>query len=266
MNIPNRMDPLGNGVVLPVGYTRIAYLESTGAQWISVNVEYDSFAEIGACCEYVDLQASQDAPIMSVLRNGSGNNRFYVPYCAKNTIYTGFYDWITLGQGSNKDVRTVAELNLYASNMYRISYADVKLEGRLPSLQLVNVNNMPMMLFGYATLVDVRPCFAQVFYALITKNKVLIHKLVPVVTTSGEPRLFDTVSGQSFYNVGSGAFIVGVETQKQLDMLLHHLPDRSGMETGMMMVRLADTLGAEYQEDYINSISIPKNWNIAYAV
>lgn len=263
--IPDRIDLLGQHDSLPVGYTRISYIESSATQYIKIDCEYESFSELGASCDYIDLLANIDSPILSAYRAGNGNNRFYVPYCSSGTIYVGFYGWFSVGKDSNKDLRTRAELNLYASNMYSISFGGAKLKSVLPEPSGDVVSNRPLYLFAYATYVDVRGTRARVFEALITKNKNTLHRFLPALDQAGEPCMLDTISGKAYYNMGAGSFIAGIETRSQLDQMLRNLPDKSGQEIGILIIRLGDTLMSENMVDYINAMSAPKNWNIAYA-
>lgn len=265
MSIPHSIDPLGAIGSLPTGFTRLAYLESTGTQHLRIDCDYRTFSNLGASCDYIDFSADKDTPIMSVYRDINGNNRFYVPYCSKGSIYTGYYEWLTIGAGQNKGQRTRAGINLYDSNVYRMSFGEVSLAGVLSASGVDISIGQPFYIFSYTSYVNSRHAYACVFEARITIGKNLVRWLLPALNNSGVPCMYDVVSRQPFYNAGTGGFIAGVEKQEQLDQLLLNLPDRTGQETKVLVIRLTASLATDSQVNYINSIAIPKNWNIAYA-
>ena len=76
--------------------------------------------------------------------------------------------------------------------------------------------------------------------------------------------MFDTVSRKPFFNSGTGAFIVGIGNQGQLDAMLRKLPDRTGQNVGTLQVRLADELQTPENEAKLDAM-LAKNWEITQA-
>lgn len=88
---------------------------------------------------------------------------------------------------------------------------------------------------------------------------------LPALDPAGVPCLFDTVSRKAYGSVGSGHFVAGVETQKQLDAVLSGLPDRTGQDGGELHLCLSDTLyEAAVASGIIETSATAKNWQIAY--
>jgi hypothetical protein len=88
---------------------------------------------------------------------------------------------------------------------------------------------------------------------------------IPALDPTGTPCMFDLVSKKPFYNSGTGDFIAGVETQKQLDDVLGGLPDRTGQDGGELYLRLPDALyESAVASGIIEATATSKNWQIAY--
>lgn len=61
-------------------------------------------------------------------------------------------------------------------------------------------------------------------YFRFYKNGELLSNLIPALSPSGAPCMYDSVSKQNFYNSGTGAFIAGFDTAEQARKLAY-LPD-----------------------------------------
>lgn len=88
---------------------------------------------------------------------------------------------------------------------------------------------------------------------------------LPALDPAGVPCLFDKVNRKAYRNVGSGHFVAGAETQKQLDAVLRGLPDRTGQDGGELHLRLSDELyESAVASGIIEETATAKNWQIAY--
>lgn len=96
-------------------------------------------------------------------------------------------------------------------------------------------------------------------------NGELQRNLVPSLSPTGTPCMFDTVTRKPFYNSGTGSFIAGIDNQAQLDNMLRKLPNRTGQAAGTLTVRLADELKTSENLAKLDAMSA-KNWTITQAV
>ena len=254
---------LGGNDGLPAGYTRLAYLESSGTQFIAIrDIKIDN--DLGALCDYVDFNSVNDAPMFSGTRYVNGTPRFYLPYTSKGTGYYGWNDWVELGVYNNTNQRTVSLLNYFNDRKYKMSYADTVLSGTLNNFLPV-VNNQFLSLFCYnPTVNQPRYVTGRCYSAQLTSAAEMVCNFIPALDPTGTPGMYDTVTRKPFRNNGSGQFIAGVETQPQLDAVLRGLPDRTGQDVGTLTVRLADDLQTEENRVAMDAM-VSKNWEITEA-
>ena len=251
------------GDKLPAGYTRLAYLESTGTQYIAIkDIQIDD--DLGARCDYVDFNPIYDAPMLSGTRSTINVPRFYIPYTSNGTGYYGWNAWVNIGEHDNTKQRTVSLLNYFNNRTYKMSFGNTFLSGPLNRIMPI-VNNQFLSLFCYnPNGASPRYVTGRVDSVQLTRSSVMVCSLVPALDQSGVPCMYDTVTGTPFYNSGSGAFIAGVENQAQLNNMLRKLPDRTGQDIGTLQVRLSDNLQTVENVAKLESV-LAKNWEISQA-
>lgn len=256
MNIPCRINPLGASDGLPSGYTQVTYLESSGTQYVDTGVIINNASWVR--CRF------------RVLTGHSFGFVFGARYTANGKAHALYLDstttWAQYGnQGSttafpkwhfNVDNCLEAKGNVWKINnmTYIFNNEIFSAPGacwlfRLNQTASVDSRMFVGRIYEFSVLNGAEKCF-----------------LIPAVTPKGLPCMWDKISRQPLNNAGSGQFTVGIETQDQLNKLLHSLPDYSNEETHVLTIRLGGNLKTEAQDDYIDSMASTKNWNIAYAV
>ena len=104
------------------------------------------------------------------------------------------------------------------------------------------------------------------FFNAWDKTNVSLRRMIPVIDRNGEACMYDTVTKQAFYKIGSGAFAAGIETLAQLHSMLAKLPDKTGQEQGALTIRLDAALQTDEVRDLIDAKAAAKNWEITEAV
>lgn len=243
---------LGGTDGLPAGYTRLAYLESTGTQYCKISTEVGS-----------ELFRSETDVLFTTegLLQIMGFSTYARYYWGVST--SGLY---TLGGGN--------ELQGIQSNDRRlVIFENVDNTSRLETdgkaiSRTVNETKQDRTQYGVwgpaSTHVAVNFCSAKIFSLKLFKANQLSSELLPAVDSSGAPCLFDRVMLQPFYNEGSGSFIVGIDSQSQLNKLLRRLPDRTELDVGTLTVRLADALQTDSNRASMDAM-VTKNWEITEA-
>lgn len=262
MNIPHRINPLGVSEALPAGYTRLAYLESTGSQYMVTDFIPSNESGIFLDCQ---MLTNEDVIPCGCRNSTPAYTRFYAvrpPILASSGRHVGGYGWgswriIEADAGLYRDKTC---LNWKNNRQARCIAGNQKLENLSFTpicpvyIFAANVNNVPNHLF-----------IGKIWRVAFSRQMSIVHDFVPALTHEGKPCMYNLVEKTPLMNVGGGTFICGVETQHQLDMLLYNLPDCTNQETRILTIRIADELSSEALMDYINSVSLLKNWNIAYA-
>lgn len=222
---------------LPMYYTRLAYLESTGTQRIEIrDIQIDN--DLGGRCDYVDFNSNNDAPMLCASRTVNGTPRFYLPYTSNGTGYYGWNDWVELGAYNNAKQRTVSLLNYFNDRKYKMSYGDTVLSGTLNNTLPV-VNNQFLSLFCYNSISTYRYVTGKVYSAQLTRLTAMVCSFIPALDPTGTPCMFDTVTRKAFKNAATTGpdFIAGLTSDQAL--ALANLPAAGGSLTVSLPLEVA---------------------------
>lgn len=122
--------------LLPLSYTQLEYLESTGVQWTFVNAPFDNMS--GLYCEYSNSNTSVDT--LPISTRHSTLTRLYIPHQFNNTWYVGWGDWIPVTTTANsKGVLGIASTNFLNCRRATIDFANTHLDYELNAQLEVNL-------------------------------------------------------------------------------------------------------------------------------
>ena len=186
---------------LPEGYTQLAYIESTGTQYVDTGFQPDQDTRV--VCD-VELLESDKAYGIFGSRIGYGNTSFDIFAFGTNGAQDFQDDYAqqtkaplasSIGRFSIDKNKNVTTINGTESTFSQATF----------SLQY------PMFLFGVSTsgspnnqLGDLR-----VFSCQIYDNDELVRDFIPCRNPDGEVGLYDTVTGVFYGNDGTGLFLAG---------------------------------------------------------
>lgn len=215
---PAALRLLGGGDKLPAEYTRLAFIQGTGTQYINTGATGDETSEVLCTFERLDdggkavytQNANETTHMLNCFVWGVFENLRY-DWGAKNYVASGKYPggWVTTVQSAN----------------------GVTLNGEqiLPAFESQTFTSAALVLFsnranvGTFTADNVR----MSRWALKTAGQP-VRDMVPVLDSSGVPCMYDRVTGTAYRRSGTGQFIAGVGTVAQLTTLLRNLPDTEG--------------------------------------
>ena len=202
------MRPVGTGEVLPTGYKRVEYLESTGTQYIDTHFVPDN--ESGA---YVVAQATTttDYDVCAAknveldLRWMVVRPRYYPPDPTLLDIGYGWDDWFKLPfpEGEWGSVYR-SELNwlnsrsvIFAAQSDRNTTSAAL--GDIPqsigySAYLFAFNNSGQMSNNGG---------CRIYEVSVSQGSEIVHTFVPCLDPNGKPCMFCTVSRKPFYNAAT---------------------------------------------------------------
>lgn len=184
--------------ILPGGYTRLEYIESSGTQYIDTGVSAKTGIE--STIEFAYTKVPSDAVMLGARKSG---NRFYlVHYYGSFTI--GYGEYYTTGVKATAGTKYAIEsaLLLNVQSMY-INGEEAIFKGLSNSLDL----GLNLYLFGlnYDGTVNYRSS-ARCYSCKIYDNSVLVRDFVPCIDPNGVYGMYDVV-GRQFYSSKSGSFI-----------------------------------------------------------
>ncbi len=195
-------------------YTPIEYLESTGTQWIDTglivtnNMHYDiSFVVTDIINDGTSLLGSRNT--------SSGGAGFNIGYNSNKTITVDFFGaaindrWLT-----NITIKQNKKYRVKIENKETILYEESFIVGS-HTFTSNGTTSLPLLLctLNNAGAVVQRASPMRFYFLKVYNNDSLVRDLIPVLDGAGTPCMFDRVTGQFFYNQGTGQFIAGPALQ-----------------------------------------------------
>lgn len=204
-NISNAYEVLeGKGAILPSQYQEVEYIESTGTQYINLNLNYSSNTDIEMKTDFFynsspikyffGARASQTSGMFNIscmnrmfeFRRNNANESLIIQNLTTPYIF--------------KTNKTVWEIN---ENSVEFNDIEFNFENTPLYLFMMNNNNTPFS--NYAAS-------AKVFYFKAWENGELIRNMLPCYRKSdNEAGLYDLVNGVFYMNSGTGQFTIGEE-------------------------------------------------------
>lgn len=98
--------------------------------------------------------------------------------------------------------------------LFKSEQSSEKLESQINDNLVYPVTALPMMIFGMIHLTYGHRPFksVRVYSFKVSQGSSITCDLVPYLTADGTPCMYDKVSGQCFYNAGTGTFGYRVKT------------------------------------------------------
>lgn len=191
-------------------YTELEYIESTGTQWIDTGVNKIMFTnQDKISVGFRPTNVSAAAYLFGVMIGSRG--------CA---VRTRSATWIqaSIWQGGGPSASNVD--TVYKKFDIELSKAEgFVLDGVFQSaagngnMTLTTLPYFPLCIGAYveasgsgATTYTVTPKPGRYYYLRVEQQGVLIRDMIPVLDANDTPCMYDKVSGEFFYNNGTGKF------------------------------------------------------------
>lgn len=196
--------------LIPNGCTELAYLESTGNQWIDTGIlpTKETNFELGV---YYNTPVSATAAecCFGYRYTESPQWRMMITnYHDRVYSWTGGY----VALGNNKRAQATEE----GIHEYVFSYKDGIFSNGNNITQAIDISNDTIptgsiqdswTLHLFAGNWSTQNLFSgKIYYCKIWQDTKLVRDFVPILDSNGTPCMYDKVSGEMFYNAGSGEF------------------------------------------------------------
>ena len=200
-----------------VGYIELAYIESTGTQWIDTGYVPTNTTRLDIKYKVTQLPSNLSEGAMPIGARVGWQDRMFevispVNQLTTNTILVADGAPIYITNSFNPlDKGIIATIDI--PNKY--SAFDV--EGRVysSSASIPNVTYVyPLYMFqkNNAGIVTTSDAHIRIYYVQIKENNVLVRNFIPAKRLSDNAiGMYDTVTGRFFANAGTGEFIAGPE-------------------------------------------------------
>ena len=192
---------LGEGILLPYGYTELEYIESTGTQYIDINYTIQNLPI--AVETNFQLTSILDQNLFGTSYSYGGQsekNVYFVPYISKNKFK---FDNFELEQAYIEKWYNVS----FIQSSSNLSNMEIKLNDNVYQVK-TNILKLPIH-SGFQLFSASSRFFAyyKCRYFKLYENDKIIFNLIPALDVSRKPCMYDTVTKQTFYNQGTGEFL-----------------------------------------------------------
>lgn len=185
-------------VALPSGYTQIAYLQSTGTQYIDSGVKGDSDVRVTADFE---ITAFGSGTTFIFGAQGTDSIRYTLGMTSAGAFRSDFGTAMTSGSAASLNTRYSADKN---GNVCTIGGQT------LTSAAATFTGTTNIYLFG-RSYSSVSCSKIKMYRCKMYKAGTLIRDFVPCKNPDGVAGLYDIVNGTFYTNQGSGTFTAGAD-------------------------------------------------------
>lgn len=192
--------------ILPAGYQRLEYIESTGSQYIDTGIVPDNNTSVTLDIDIVN--ADNWGPIFGS-RDANVTNEFCMFAHNPTSVYQDGYGnaaHVNISASSVLGRQTIEKtLNeTYINDELKNSFSAATFQGKYP-MWLCQINSG-----GAATSYKISE---RIYTAYISQSAGLVRCYIPCKNPDGEVGLYDTITRSFYGNAGTGAFTAGTETE-----------------------------------------------------
>lgn len=191
--------------VLPKGYTRLNYIESTGTQYIDTGVVPDNSTGFMIKLSLPDVQTDL---FRFGCRQDSENTRFVLGNHF-GSAYFGFGKAIAAEElylfPLEQNKVFIAYLNYFND---RYAYIDNRNKVGVEDISSVAFT-YPLIMFGRNNGGNINSSAQTIYACQITKGNSLVRNFIPCKNANNEVGMYDLVTKSFFSNKGTGVFIGG---------------------------------------------------------
>lgn len=184
------------GKVLPYGYQKLQYIQSSGTQWLNTGVQptVNTKFSFGV---YM-LEKTGDC----IVGNFLNDNNDYRIFNYEGTIYWDFKDSRLIGETGSFSINEYLEFE--CGNYYVNKNGQRVLTGSNITAFTADANIFVFSKDGSST-----GCSGKLYFLKIYDGESLIRDYVPCISPAGAVGLYDLVDGKFYGNSGTGVFYAG---------------------------------------------------------
>lgn len=190
---------------LPLGYKECKYLESTGTQYIDLNIKATENTKLELNFSIDTVEQGVSYRIFGA-RN-STNNKAFVAGKQSTTNNTMFAQFDTIAPVNVKNIRpsvdTITKIILSKDGFYVDNELSRTFEGYD---DFTTSYNILLFAFSNGEAINKTTQNLRIYYTKLWEDGELILNLVPCLDDNDVPCMYDTVSKTTLYNAGTGTF------------------------------------------------------------
>lgn len=185
-------------VALPSGYTQIAYLQSTGTQYIDSGVKGDSNVRVTADFE---ITAFGSGTTFIFGAQGTDSIRYTLGMTSAGAFRSDFGTAMASGSAASLNTRYSADKN---ENVCTVGGQTLT----SAAATFTGTTNIYLFARSYSSISCSK---IKMYRCKMYKAGALVRDLVPARNAAGTLGLYDTVNGTFYTNAGTGTFTAGAD-------------------------------------------------------
>ncbi|MBR6752312.1 MAG: hypothetical protein IKL95_03520 [Alphaproteobacteria bacterium] len=203
--VPHWYEIVENAWDLPVGYTQLQWIESTGTQYIDTGIKPNDVDYIIADFQYTNTELIPSAII------AAASNSIY-NYFGEHTAFRGFGEnWGNASTWKTFDIAHNTNRHIWKADLSNSSEGIVKfyLDENLVTTQTGAQNSDANFTISSLAFASLRSTQGKYYSVKFEKNNALIRDFVPAKNPDGKIGMYDKVNGVFYENQGTGEFVAG---------------------------------------------------------
>ena len=191
--------------ILPEGYTKVDYLQSSGTQWIDMGIAPDQNTKVILKILATNLNGSSGVSLIGSRSSNNSSDQFFT-YISADQGFLFRVDGDKAPSAFTKfKVNTLYTITLSASRFLVYDNGNRVLAMYLSSSDFTSTVTMALFRAKPFSMGFIGNIYVCKHY----NNDHLIQHFVPCLDSDGIPCMYDLVSKTAFYNQGTGSFTWG---------------------------------------------------------
>lgn len=191
--------------ILPDGYTKVDYLQSSGTQWIDMGIAPDQNTKVILKILATNLNGSSGVSLIGSRSSNDSSDQFFTYISADQGFLFRVDGDKAPSAFTNFKVNTLYTITLSASRFLVHDNGNRVLTMYLSSSDFTSTVTMALFRAKPFSMGFIGNIYACKHY----NNDHLIQHFVPCLDSDGIPCMYDLVSKTAFYNQGTGSFTWG---------------------------------------------------------
>lgn len=191
--------------ILPDGYTKVDYLQSSGTQWIDMGIAPDQNTKVILKVLATNLNGSSGVSLIGSRSSNNSSDQFFTYISADQGFLFRVDGDEAPSAFTNFKVNTLYTITLSAYRFLVYDNGNRVLAMYLSSSDFTSTVTMALFRAKPFSMGFIGNIYVCKHY----NNDHLIQHFVPCLDSDGIPCMYDLVSKTAFYNQGTGSFTWG---------------------------------------------------------
>ena len=190
-------------IILPEGFRRVEYLQSTGTQYI--DTEYIPDNETGYWADAININGKNSYLLgLNNTNDWNSNQRLYLR--TATTLAAGWITYNTINSTNYSGLRVVGRMNYLNDRTAHYSVDNKEYSGALADLNFTPAHSIYIFGINFGGTIDTAAAAFRLYGVKISQGSEVVRHFIPCVNEDEVGCLYDIIEKKVYYNAGSGDF------------------------------------------------------------